>query len=189
MQHCFLLPRKSRDFWGPRWGIAIANRKNRCDFGALSTVWKPRFTDSWGGKNSGPKKPWQPPWPSNPCFFGFPCFFRFPISLAFLCVFLSFARISWVQRRETPLLFSGFPLLFFKKARVGGSGISRKFHTAEGWCRQLLHLAIIKSQNLFSQGSPNYNNCHENTTQLVRNVSNRVTVIKHNSTMTRVLGG
>ena len=31
-------PRKSRDFWGPRWTSQsqIANRKNRCDFGALS---------------------------------------------------------------------------------------------------------------------------------------------------------
>ena len=25
------------DFWGPRWAFAIANRENRCDFGALSS--------------------------------------------------------------------------------------------------------------------------------------------------------
>ena len=36
MQHCFLLFRKSLRFLGSAMGIAIANRKNRCDFGALS---------------------------------------------------------------------------------------------------------------------------------------------------------
>ena len=36
MQHCFLLSRKSLRFLGSAMGIAIANRKNRCDFGALS---------------------------------------------------------------------------------------------------------------------------------------------------------
>ena len=35
MQHCFLLSRKSLRFLGSTMGIAIANRKNRCDFGAL----------------------------------------------------------------------------------------------------------------------------------------------------------
>ena len=49
-------------------------------------------------------------------FSDFPCFF-------FCAFFLSFPRISGVPRREKPLLFSGFPLLFFKKARVGGSGL------------------------------------------------------------------
>ena len=38
MQHCFLLSRKSLRFLGSAMGIAIANRKNRCDFGALSTT-------------------------------------------------------------------------------------------------------------------------------------------------------
>ena len=37
MQHCFLLSRKSLRFLGSAMGIAIANRKNRCDFGALRT--------------------------------------------------------------------------------------------------------------------------------------------------------
>ena len=36
MQHCFLLSRKSLRFQGSAMGIAIANRKNRCDFDALS---------------------------------------------------------------------------------------------------------------------------------------------------------
>ena len=36
MQHYFLLSRKSLRFLGSAMGIAIANRKNRCDFGALS---------------------------------------------------------------------------------------------------------------------------------------------------------
>ena len=31
--------------------------------------------------------------------------------------------------------------------------------------------------------------CHENITQLIRNISNRVTVIRHNSTMAGILGG
>ena len=35
MQHCFLLSRKSLRFLGSTMSIAIANRKNRCDFGAL----------------------------------------------------------------------------------------------------------------------------------------------------------
>ena len=35
MQHCFLLSRKSLRFLESAVGIAIANRKNRCDFGAL----------------------------------------------------------------------------------------------------------------------------------------------------------
>ena len=35
MQHCFLLSRKSLWFLGSAMGIAIANRKNCCDFGAL----------------------------------------------------------------------------------------------------------------------------------------------------------
>ena len=35
MQHCFLLFQKSLQFLGSAMGIAIANRKNRCDFGAL----------------------------------------------------------------------------------------------------------------------------------------------------------
>ena len=36
MQHCFLLSWKSLRFLGSTMGIAIANRKNRCDFGVLS---------------------------------------------------------------------------------------------------------------------------------------------------------
>ena len=32
----FLLSRKSRDFWGPRWASQSQIVKNRCDFGALS---------------------------------------------------------------------------------------------------------------------------------------------------------
>ena len=36
MQRCFLLSRKSLRFLGSATGIVIANRKNRCDFGALS---------------------------------------------------------------------------------------------------------------------------------------------------------
>ena len=35
MQHGFLLSRKSQRFLGSAMGIAIVNRKNRCDFGAL----------------------------------------------------------------------------------------------------------------------------------------------------------
>ena len=35
MQHCFALSRKSLRFLWSAMGIAIANRKNRCDFGAL----------------------------------------------------------------------------------------------------------------------------------------------------------
>ena len=38
MQHCFLLSQKSLRFLGSAMGIAIANRKNRCDFGALSCI-------------------------------------------------------------------------------------------------------------------------------------------------------
>ena len=38
MQHCFLLSWKSQRFLGSAMGIAIADRKNRCDFGALSTL-------------------------------------------------------------------------------------------------------------------------------------------------------
>ena len=34
----FLLSRKSRRFLGSAMGIAIANRKNRCDIGALSSL-------------------------------------------------------------------------------------------------------------------------------------------------------
>ena len=42
MQHCFLLSRKSLRFLGSAMGIAIANRKNRCDFGALRALfWCP----------------------------------------------------------------------------------------------------------------------------------------------------
>ena len=36
MQHCFLLLRKSLRFLGTAMGFAIENRKNRCDFSALS---------------------------------------------------------------------------------------------------------------------------------------------------------
>ena len=35
MQHCFVLSRKSLRFLGSAMGIAIANRKSRCDFGVL----------------------------------------------------------------------------------------------------------------------------------------------------------
>ena len=35
MQHCFFLSRKSLRFLASAMGIAIANRKKRCDFGAL----------------------------------------------------------------------------------------------------------------------------------------------------------
>ena len=42
MHHCFLLSRKSLRFLGSAMGIAIANRKNRCDFGALRfTIGRP----------------------------------------------------------------------------------------------------------------------------------------------------
>ena len=37
MQHCFPLSRKSLRFLGSATGIAIANRKNRCNFGAVSS--------------------------------------------------------------------------------------------------------------------------------------------------------
>ena len=37
MQHCFLLSWKSLRFLGSAMGIVIANHKNRCDFGALSS--------------------------------------------------------------------------------------------------------------------------------------------------------
>ena len=55
-------------------------------------------------------------------FLNFLAFFVFRFSLLFFCVFLPFPRILGVPRREKPLLFSGFPSLFSKKARVGGSG-------------------------------------------------------------------
>ena len=42
MQHCFPLFRKSLRFLGSAIGIAIANRQNRCDFGALRSTAKIR---------------------------------------------------------------------------------------------------------------------------------------------------
>ena len=48
--------------------------------------------------------------------FSISLFFFFPISLVFLCIFLSFPRIFGVPRRETPLLFGGFPS-FFQKSK------------------------------------------------------------------------
>ena len=53
MQHCFLLSRKSLLFLGSAMGIAITNRKNRCDFGALS------FCETLCGI-SGPEGPRTP---------------------------------------------------------------------------------------------------------------------------------
>ena len=38
MHHCSLLSRKSLRFLGSAMGMAIANRKNRCDFGALRHI-------------------------------------------------------------------------------------------------------------------------------------------------------
>ena len=62
------------------------------------------------------------PDPPNLAFFDFLAFFVFRFPLLSCAFFLSFPRILGVPQREKPLLFSGFPLLFFKKARVGGSG-------------------------------------------------------------------
>ena len=84
-----------------------------------------------------PRKPQKCIFPDPPilAFFDFLAFF--PIFLAFffcVCVcFPSFPRILGVPRREKPLFFSGFPVLFFKKARVGGSGLkSEKRHISGG---------------------------------------------------------
>ena len=57
MQYCFLLSRKSLRFLGSAMGIAIANRKNRCNFGALSLLGSQRNIDSfrhriWPGERS-----------------------------------------------------------------------------------------------------------------------------------------
>ena len=51
MQHCFLLSRKLLRFQGSAMGIAIANRKNRCGFGALR-CWRttPPSTSHFGRK-------------------------------------------------------------------------------------------------------------------------------------------
>ena len=132
-----------RRFLGSAMGIAIANRKNHCDLGALRSSIKmtkvsktslfdycsfctvPRIDcENLVGERPPDKiqeltMNQSKPWPSNPCCFRFPnfrCFFCFPVSLAFLCVFfLSFPRILGVSRREKPLFFSGFPLFFSKK--------------------------------------------------------------------------
>ena len=64
------------------------------------------------------------------CFCRFPCFFVFRSRCFFFWAFFLFffPRISGVLRREKPLSFSGFPLLFFiKNARAGGSESLEKF--------------------------------------------------------------
>ena len=68
--------------------------------------------------------------------FSIACFFVFRFSLFFLVRFSFFSRILGVPRREKRLPFSGFPLVFFNKARVGGSGkaqnkLVRSFLTSE----------------------------------------------------------
>ena len=61
--------------------------------------------------------------PSNPCFFLFDFLtffvFRFPFFCAF---FFYFPSNLGVPRRERPLFFSGFPLLFSKKQGLEGQG-------------------------------------------------------------------
>ena len=49
MQLCFLLSRESLRFLGSVMGIAIANRKNRCDFGALRFKAKSGFLNKLVG--------------------------------------------------------------------------------------------------------------------------------------------
>ena len=66
----------------------------------------------------------QFPDPPILAFFDFLAFFVFRFSLLFLAFFLLFPRILGVPRREKPLLFWGKTLAFFKKARVGGSGLA-----------------------------------------------------------------
>ena len=79
---------------------------------------------------SPPKSPLHLfPDPPILAFFDFLAFFVFRFPLLFNAFFLSFPRNLGVPRRERPLHFSGFPLLFFffcKEARVGGSGLKTR---------------------------------------------------------------
>ena len=88
-------------FLGSAMDIAIANRKNRCDFGAL-----------------------RAPWPSNPCFFRFPCFFDFRFPLLFWGVFPFFSKDFRGSAKRKNLAFWGvLPCFFPKKQGLEGQGL------------------------------------------------------------------
>ena len=106
MQHCFLLSRKSLRFLGSAMGIAIANRKNRCDFGAL------RINFLWLSHSRGPQFGKCPVLPFL-VFLEFLIFSPCEEFLVFLSVFPFFSRDCRGSVRsvgiKNPCFLGGFP--------------------------------------------------------------------------------
>ena len=119
MQHCSFLSWKSQRFPGSAMGIAIANRKNRCDFGALrfqapsgTPHLRTPSEDPSRNTSANPfKNPSGNPSPVRPLkggasFFGIEMSFLwyrggpsllFGIEISFFCCSASISSSSWDQ--------------------------------------------------------------------------------------------